>query len=115
MLGASLVPAFQTVLLPRGFENAAPNVVKWFGAFCAHPTIVKHFGTIKTCSKAMKPQAPGKPDPKTLPALKKALTTIADEYGDEEEEFAELPAEHLQKAGSYEPGAKNKLGLVSIF
>ena len=76
MLGASFLPAFQTVLAPQGLAKAAPDLVRWFGAFCKHPVVIKFFGKIKPCSKAMKPQGPGK-----------AVEAAAAKKGDEGDDF----------------------------
>lgn len=53
-LGAQFTTAFQTVISPDGFGKAAPNLVRWFAAFCAEKSVVARFGIIKSCTKPIK-------------------------------------------------------------
>ena len=46
--------AFQTVF-DAGFRKAMPNLTKWFDYFRNHGAVVRRFGQIRVCSKALKP------------------------------------------------------------
>lgn len=53
-LGASLAPAFQTIL-DAGFRKAHPNLSGWFERWSRHQPVVKRFGAIHACQKSLKP------------------------------------------------------------
>ena len=53
-LGASLAPAFQTIL-DAGFRKAHPNLSGWFERWSKHQPVVKRHGAIQACQKSLKP------------------------------------------------------------
>jgi elongation factor 1-gamma len=53
-LGASLAPAFQTIL-DAGFRKAHPDLSEWFERWSKHHPVVKRHGAIHACQKALKP------------------------------------------------------------
>lgn len=42
-------------MLDAGFRKAMPNLAKWFEKFTSDKAVVKRFGKIKACEKALKP------------------------------------------------------------
>ena len=53
-LANSLTLSFQTIF-DAGFRKAMPNLSSWFDRWAAEPAIVRRFGHIKGCGKALKP------------------------------------------------------------
>ena len=53
-VGASLAPAFQTIL-DAGFRKAHPNLSGWFERWSQHQPVVKRHGAIRACQKSLKP------------------------------------------------------------
>lgn len=53
-LGASLAPAFQTIL-DAGFRKAHPNLSGWFERWSKHQPVVKRHGAVQPCQKSLKP------------------------------------------------------------
>jgi hypothetical protein len=53
-VGLLMIPLFQT-LLDGGFRKAAPKATAWFERVCKLESVVKIYGVIKPCAKALKP------------------------------------------------------------
>lgn len=83
--------AFQTIL-DAGFRKAMPNLTAWFERWAAEPAIVRRFGHIHSCAKALKPVA-GVDKPVTVKAAPAKEAAKADDdldlFGDDNEEDAE--------------------------
>lgn len=119
-VGVWMMTAFQ-VVLDGGFKKAMPNLSAWFDRFTDEPAVIKRFGRIRGCVKALKPStgAPVAAAKKVVEASKKEDTTpkVVDDYldlfGDENEEevaAAKAVAEAAKKAKS---GKKEKKPVIA--
>jgi hypothetical protein len=95
--------AFQTVF-DEGFRKAMPNLSKWFMNFVAHPSIVKTFGNIKPCAKAMKPFDPTSKDEDE---------DDLDLFGDDNEEDAAEAKKAAEKAKEANQAKKAKKVVIA--
>ena len=109
-LGSSIATAFQ-LALDAGFRKAMPNLSKWFVKFTSDKAIVKRFGKIKACEKALKPADAsafgGKVEnPFSAAAPKKGDTIDEDDlFGDDDKGDAEAAKKAAAKA---KPGKKKE-------
>jgi len=114
-VGCYMLSAFQLVF-DAGFRKAMPNLTSWFERFCQEPTIIKRFGHIKSCKKAMKAGAAGPPgNAKPTPKKEEAKPVAAvdddlDLFGDDNEEDAAA----AKAVGEKAKAAKDKKKKVVI-
>ena len=93
--------SFQTIL-DGGFRKAMANLNKWFDAVSSNQAIVKRFGQVKACAKALKQASPAAEKPKEAPkAAEKADDDMDDLFGDDDgdaEEAKKVAAAAKEKA-----------------
>ena len=106
-----LTPAFQLVF-DAGFRKGRTDLAKWFEAFVALPQVVSTAGSIKSCSKALKPTAPSGAAPAKKEA-KKDEDDFDDLFGDDDEGDAEAAKKAAEAAKAQNKKKKEKKPVIA--
>lgn len=105
---AVLTPAFQ-MIFDAGFRKGRGDLAKWFEGFVALPQVVATAGSIKCCTKALKPSVPSD---KPAAAAKKADDDDLDLFGDDDEADAEA-AKKAKEAAKAQTKKKEKKPVIA--
>ena len=108
---SALTPAFQLVF-DAGFRKGRADLAKWFEAFVALPQVLSTAGSIKSCSKALKPSAPGTAGP-AKKDTKKDDDEFDDLFGDDDEADAEAAKKAAEAAKSQNKKKKEKKPVIA--
>uniref|UniRef100_A0A7S3J052 GST C-terminal domain-containing protein n=1 Tax=Strombidium inclinatum TaxID=197538 RepID=A0A7S3J052_9SPIT len=91
-----------------GFRKAIPNLTRWFQGMTQHPTVLKFYGIVKMCDKALKPVSIKDTAKPIEPAKPAQEDDMDDLFGDDDDEETLAAAKKAAEAAKEKAKGKKE-------